>query len=127
VVPALLVLPAAQVRRKLELAGSYFVVLAAILAGPVPFIRYVWLLIPFSAVAVAGAAFAALRALRAWASVETRARPARVATEAVGRVPVVVLASLFILPLVVGLGGNAYFFGANTSQGDYFRYFGKPR
>ena len=127
VVPAFLILPAAKVRRKLELAGSYFVVLAAILAGPVPFIRYVWLLIPFSAVAVAGAAFAALRALRAWASVETRARPARVATEAVGRVPVVVLASLFILPLVVGLGGNAYFFGANTSQGDYFRYFGKPR
>src|SRR5439155_1387722 len=38
----------------------------------------------------------------------------------------VLRASLFILPLVVGFGGNAYFFGANTSQGDYFRYFGKP-
>jgi len=125
-VPAFLILPAAKIRRKLELACFYFVVLAAILAGPVPFIRYVWLLIPFSAIVVAGAAFAALRALRTWAAVDTRARPARIATEAVGRIPVVVLASLFILPLVAGFGGNAYFFGANTSQGDYFRYFGRP-
>ncbi len=125
-VPAFLILPGARIRRKAELACFYFVVLAAILAGPVPFIRYVWLVIPFSAVAVAGAAFAALRAFRAWASVDVRARPARIATEAVGRLPVVVLASLFILPIVVGFGGNAYFFGANTSQGDYFRYFGKP-
>ena len=125
-VPAFLILPGARIRRKAELACFYFVVLAAILAGPVPFIRYVWLVIPFSAIAVAGAAFAALRAFRAWASVDVRARPARIATEAVGRLPVVVLASLFILPIVVGFGGNAYFFGANTSQGDYFRYFGKP-
>ena len=125
-VPAFLILPVARIRRKAELACFYFVVLAAILAGPVPFIRYVWLVIPFSAIAVAGAAFAALRAFRAWASVDVRARPARIATEAVGRLPVVVLASLFILPIVVGFGGNAYFFGANTSQGDYFRYFGKP-
>jgi len=125
-VPAFLIVPAAKIRRKLELACFYFVVLAAILAGPVPFIRYVWLLIPFSAIVVAGAAFAALRALRSWAAVDTRARPARIATEAVGRIPVVVLASLFILPLVAGFGGNAYFFGANTSQGDYFRYFGRP-
>jgi len=125
-VPAFLILPGARIRRKAELACFYFVVLAAILAGPVPFIRYIWLVIPFSAVAVAGAAFAALRAFRAWASVDVRARPARIATEAVGRLPVVVLASLFILPIVVGFGGNAYFFGANTSQGDYFRYFGKP-
>ena len=125
-VPAFLILPGTRIRRKAELACFYFVVLAAILAGPVPFIRYVWLVIPFSAIAVAGAAFAALRAFRAWASVDVRARPARIATEAVGRLPVVVLASLFILPLVVGFGGNAYFFGANTSQGDYFRYFGKP-
>ena len=125
-VPAFLILPVARIRRKAELVCFYFVVLAAILAGPVPFIRYVWLVIPFSAIAVAGAAFAALRAFRAWASVDVRARPARIATEAVGRLPVVVLASLFILPIVVGFGGNAYFFGANTSQGDYFRYFGKP-
>src|SRR3989454_1907492 len=125
VVPAFLILPATKICRKPELASFYFVVLAAILLGPVPFIRYVWLLIPFSAVAVAGAAFAALQALRAWASVDKRTRPTRIATEAVGRIPVVVLASLFILPLVVGFGGNAYFFGANNPTGDYFRHFGK--
>src|SRR5439155_1544313 len=78
-VPAFLILPVARIRRKAELACFYFVVLAAILAGPVPFIRYVWLVIPFSAIAVAGAAFAALRAFLAWASVDVRARPARIA------------------------------------------------
>src|SRR6058998_3713787 len=125
-VPAFLILPGAKIRRKAELACFYFVILGAIFAGPIPFIRYAWLLIPFAAIAVAGAAFAALRALRDWASVDTRSRPARIATEAVGRVPVVVLASLFILPIVVGFGGNAYFFGANNGTGDYFRYFDKP-
>src|SRR3989475_1738836 len=125
-VPAFLILPGAKIRRKAELACFYFVILGAIFAGPIPFIRYAWLLIPFAAIAVAGAAFAALRALRDWASVDTRSRPARIATEAVGRVPVVVLASLFILPIVVGFGGNAYFFGANNGTGDYLRYFDKP-
>src|SRR5439155_17534228 len=125
-VPAFLILPGAKIRRKTELACFYFVVLPASFAGPIPFIRSAWLLIPFAAIAVAGAAFAALRALRDWASVDTRSRPARIATEAVGRVPVVVLASLFILPIVVGFGGNAYFFGANNGTGDYFSFFIKP-
>ncbi len=125
-VPAFLILPGARIRRKPELACFYFVILAAIFAGPIPFIRYAWLLIPFAAIAVAGAGFTALRALRASASADSRSRPARIATEAVGRIPVVVLASLFILPIVVGFGGNTYFFGANNGTGDYFRYFDKP-
>src|SRR2546425_2477711 len=125
-VPAFLILPGTKISRKPELACFYFVILAAIFAGPIPFIRYAWLMIPFAAIAVAGAAFAALRALRGSVAIDSRSRPTRIATEAVGRIPVVVLASLFILPIVVGFGGNAYFFGANNGTGDYFRYFAKP-
>lgn len=125
-IPAFLILPGTRIRRSRELACFYFVVLAAIFAGPIPFIRYAWLLIPFAAVAVSAGAMAALHALRAWASSEKRSRPARIATEAVGRVPVLVLASLFILPIVVGFGGNAYFFGTNNVGKQYFRYFDEP-
>src|SRR2546427_766274 len=53
-IPALFVLPVTRVRRARELAAFYSATLLGLLAGPVPFIRYVWLLVPFASIIVAG-------------------------------------------------------------------------
>src|SRR2546426_2058731 len=125
-IPALFVLPVTRVRRARELAAFYSATLLGILAGPVPFIRYVWLLVPFAAIIVAGGALAALQALRTWKLPGRLRRGERLAVEAAGRVPVALLVGLFLLPVVVGFGGNAYFFGTNADNRPYFRYFSEP-
>jgi hypothetical protein len=123
-IPALLVLPLSALRRRRELAFCYSITLLAALAGPIFFVRYLWLLIPYAGVMVAGMALAAGRALTA-ASVRARRPPVHI--RAAGKIPVVVLGAFLLMPIAVGFYGNAYFFGANgDTPADPFRYFTHP-